>query len=103
MSQKTKITLMEEREKSIVLNNPGMVDVVFVEEMFFLHLHSDLPKTFELSRSILRKLWSSFCSKRIDNALGKRVRPSIKDTERHVRAQGLNRDIAYETSDPTPK
>ena len=50
---------MQEREKSSVLNNPGMVDVVFVEEMFFLHLYSDLPKTFEFIRSILRKLRSS--------------------------------------------
>ena len=40
--------------------------MVIAEEMFFLHFFSDLPEAFEFSRSILRKLCSSFSSKRID-------------------------------------
>ena len=54
MSKTTKSTLMKELEKSRVLNHPEMVDVVTADEMFFLHLLSNLPETSELSRSILR-------------------------------------------------
>ena len=53
MSKTATSTLMEELEKSSILNNPEMVDVVVVEEMFFLPLLSNSPKTFEFSRSIL--------------------------------------------------
>ena len=37
---------MKELEKSIVLHNPKMIDVVIIEGMFFLHLLSDLPEKF---------------------------------------------------------
>ena len=103
MGKTTKSTLMEELERSSVLNNPEMVNVVIAEEMFFLHLLSDLSKTFEFSRSILRKLCSCFCSKRIDNLFDKVVTPSIKYNERDVRAQGLDRHRAYEISGPVQK
>ena len=58
MDKTTKSTLMEELEKSGVSNNPEMVDVVIVEEFFFHHL---TIKTFEFSRSKLRKLFFFFC------------------------------------------
>ena len=63
MGKTTKITLRKKLEKSSVLNNPEMVDVVIVEGIFFLDLLPDLPETIGLiSRSILRKLFS-FCQK----------------------------------------
>ena len=62
--------------------------------MFSLHLLSDLPEAFEFSRSILRKLCSSFSSKGIDNVFDKAVTPSIKDNERDIRAKGLDRHAA---------
>ena len=46
---------MKELEKSCVLNHVEMVDVGIVEEMFFLHLLSDLPETVEFTRSKLKK------------------------------------------------
>ena len=59
MGKTTKITLRKKLEKSSVLNNPEMVDVVIVEGIFFLDLLPDLPETIGLiSRSILRKLFS---------------------------------------------
>ena len=73
--------LMKELEKSSFLNHPEMVDVVL------------LPETFEFSRSILRKLCCSFSAERIDNVFDKVVTPSIKDNERDIRAQGLDRNI----------
>ena len=76
---------MEELEKSNISNNPEMVDVVIVEEMFFLYLLPNSPETFEFSRSILRTLCSSFSAKMIDNVFEKVVTPSIKDNEREVK------------------
>ena len=72
---------MKELEKLSVVNHPEMVDVVIAEEMSFLHLLSDLPETFEFTRSILRKLCSSFSAKRIDNVFDKVATPSVKDNE----------------------
>ena len=101
MNKTPKSTLMKKLEKSSVLNNPKIVDVVLANGMFFLHLHSDLPEIFGLARrSILRKLCSSFSSKRIDTVFDKTVTPSIKDKERDIRAQGLDRNTAYEMSGP---
>ena len=37
---------MEELEKSSVLNNPQIVDVVIVDEMFLLRFLFNLPETF---------------------------------------------------------
>ena len=54
-SKTTKSSLMKELEKSYVLNHVEMVDVGIVEEMFFLHLLSDLPETVEFTRSKLKK------------------------------------------------
>ena len=51
MSKTTKRTLMKELEKSIVLNNPELVDVVIVEGMLFL----DLPETCGFVRSSILK------------------------------------------------
>ena len=63
MSKTTKITLRKKLEKSSVLKNPEMVDVVIVEVIFFVDLLPDLPETIGLiSRSMLRKLFS-FCQK----------------------------------------
>ena len=68
---------------SSVLNNPEMVEAVFVEGTFFLYLRSDLPETCGFaSKSILRKLCSSFSAKSIDNVFDKVVTPSIKGNER---------------------
>ena len=76
MNKTPKSTLMKELEKSSVLNNPEMVDMVTVDGMFFLHLLSDLPETFGfVSKSILRKLCSSFSAKRIDIAFDKIATP----------------------------
>ena len=76
MNKTPKTTLMKELEKSSVLNNPEMVDMVTVDGMFFLHLLSDLPETFGfVSKSILRKLCSSFSAKRIDIAFDKIATP----------------------------
>ena len=92
---------MIELENSSVLNNSEMVDVIIVDGMFFLHFLFDLPETFGLvSRSILRKLCSSFSPKRVDIVFDKIVTPSIKDNERDIRAQGLDRHTAYEISGP---
>ena len=85
MSKTTKCTLMEELEKLSILNNPAIVDLVIVEEMFFLQLLSDSSETFECSRSILRKLCCSFSAKRIDIVFDKIVAPSIRDNERDIR------------------
>ena len=90
MNKTPKSTLMKELEMSIVLNNPEMVDVVIVDGMLFLL--SDLPETIGfVSRFILRKLCPSFSAKRIDIVFDKKVTPSIKDNERDIRAQGLDR------------
>ena len=81
---------MKELERSIVSNNPEMIDVVIVEEMFFLYLLSNLPEAFEFSRSILRKLCSSFSAKMIDIVFDKVVRSRIRDNESDIPAQGLD-------------
>ena len=94
---------MKELEKLSVVNHPEMVDVVIAEEMSFLHLLSDLPETFEFTRSILRKLCSSFSAKRIDNVFDRVVAPSIKDNEHDIQAQGFDRHTAYEIFDPVQK
>ena len=94
---------MEELEKSSVSNNPEMVDVVVVEEMFFLFLLSNSPETFEFSRSVLRKVCSSFSAKMIDNVFDKVVTPSVKDNERDIPTRGLDCHTAYEISDPVQK
>ena len=94
---------MKELEKSRVLNHPEMVDVVTADGMFSLHLLSNLPETSELSRSILRKLCSSFSAKRIDNVFDKVVTPSIKDNERDIQAQGFDKQTVYEIFDPFQK
>ena len=79
-----------------------MIAVVIVEGMLFLHLLSDLPETFGfVRRSILRKLCTFSPVKRIDNVFDKAVTPS--DYERAIRAQGLDRHIAYEISGPVQK
>ena len=70
---------------------------------FFLHLLSDSPETSEFSGSRLRKLCSSFSTKRIDNVFDKVVTPSIKDNERNIRAQDLDRHTAYEIFGPVQK
>ena len=81
-----------------------MIDVVIVDEMYFLHLLSDLTEAFGfVSRSIFRKLCSSFPAKKIDNAFDTLVTPWIKDNERDIRAQGLNRHTLYELSSPVQK
>ena len=46
MNKKTNSTLMEELEKSSVLNNPQIVDVVIVDGMFLLRFLFNLPETF---------------------------------------------------------
>ena len=75
--------LKEELEKLSILNNPEMADAVIAEGMFFLHLLYSLPETFEfVSRSILRKLCSSFFAKRIDKVFDKVVTLPIKYNER---------------------
>ena len=73
MSKTAKSTLIKELEKSIVSDNPEMIDVVITEVLFFLHLPSslpenldllvDLPKTFEfVSRSNIKKtVFFFFC------------------------------------------
>ena len=66
MSKTTKNRLMKELEKSSVLNNTEMVQVVIIEGMFLLRLRSDLPETCGfVSRSILRKLCSSFSGNKL--------------------------------------
>ena len=45
MSKTTKTTLMKEFEKSSVLDNPKMFEVVILEGIFFFHLLPDLPET----------------------------------------------------------
>ena len=83
---------MKELGKLSVLNNLEMVDMVIVDGMFFLHLLSDLPETFGfVSRSILRKLCSSFSAKRIVIVFDKIVTLTIKDNERDIRAQSLDK------------
>ena len=102
MNKTPKSTLMKELEMSCVLNNPKMVDVVIVDGMLFLL--SDLPETIGfVSRFILRKLSSSFSAKRIDIVFDKKVTPSIKDNERDIRAQGLDRHTVYKISGPVQK
>ena len=103
-NETTKSTLMKELGKSSVLNNPEMVDVVIFDGIFFLHLLSDLPETFGfVSRSILRKLCSSFSAKRIDVVFDKIVTPSIINNERDIRVQSLDKHTAYEISGPVQK
>ena len=52
MNKKTKSTLMEELEKSSVLNNQEMVDVVIVDGMFLLRFLFNLPETFGFVRNL---------------------------------------------------
>ena len=60
-----------------------MADAVIAEGMFFLYFFYSLPETFEfVSRSILRKLYYSFFSKRIDKVFDKVVTLPIKDNKR---------------------
>ena len=105
---------MKEPEKSLVLNhreNIGkssgnhqeMVDVGIAEEMFFLHLLSDLPETVEFTRSKLKKNCFSFTVKRINNVFDKLITPLIKNNERDIRAQGLDRHTTYEIFGPVQK
>ena len=97
MSKTTKSTIMKELEKSKVLYNPEMPDVVIVKGMLFLDLLTKLSETFGfVSRSMLRKLCSSFSAKGIDNVFDKVVTPPIKENERHIQAHDLARHAAYE-------
>ena len=52
-------------------------------------------KHFNLGHLITRKLCSSFLPKGIDNVLDKVVTLSIKDNERDIGAQGLDRHTTY--------
>ena len=88
MSKTTKSTLIKELEKSSVLNNSEIVDVVIDGEIFFLHLIFDLPEIFEFSRSILRKLCSSFSTKRVEISFGKVVATSIKFLDEEIISKG---------------
>ena len=81
---------MKELERSSVSNNPEMVDLIIVEEIFSLYLLSNSPETFKFSRSALRKLFSTFSAKMIDIVFDKVVRPPIKDNESNIPAQGLD-------------
>ena len=80
-----------------------MVDVAIVEEMFFLHLLCYSPETFKFSRFILRKLCSSFSANRIEYVFCKVVTPPIKDNERDIQAQDLDRHTPYDIFGPVQK
>ena len=63
-----------------------------------------LSETFGfVSRSTLRKLCSFFSARRIDNVFDKVVTSSIKNNERDIRLQGVDRHTVYEISDPVQK
>ena len=82
MLKSPKSALLKYLESKIISQPPSSIEVVILDAMFFMHLHSNLPSTFSgVARYLLARILD-FNGNTIHFVTDKWIEPSIKDCER---------------------
>ena len=83
----SKSALLHHLESKVLTSDPSSVDITIIAEMFFMHVHINLPTTFDgVARYLLSQIMR-FDGKVVHFVCDKWITPSIKDNKRQSRSE----------------